>query len=143
MVQHEYERRVRESGEASEAGGAAVERARRRKLGNIRFYSATYRLFNIDALEPACEDYGQAVIYKGTVDHHPHSFVLDDHHVIETGKVFPVCGNTWLMLAESRFADHFEFIGNFDSHFGIFEGCGLNVPFEDGSSDAAVGSSCC
>ncbi|HCQ35347.1 MAG TPA: methyltransferase type 11, partial [Alcanivorax sp.] len=98
------------------------------KLGNIRFYSATYRLFNIDALEPACEDYGQAVIYKGTVDHHPHSFVLDDHHVIETGKVFPVCGNTWLMLAESRFADHFEFIGNFDSHFGIFEGCGLNVP---------------
>ena len=113
------------------------------KLGNIRFYSATYRLFNIDALEPACEDYGQAVIYKGTVDHHPHSFVLDDHHVIETGKVFPVCGNTWLMLAESRFRDHFEFIGDFDSHFGIFEGCGLNVPFEDGSSDAAVGGSCC
>ena len=113
------------------------------KLRGIRFYSATYRLFNIDALEPACEDYGQAVIYKGTVEHHPHSFMLDDHHVIETGKVFPVCGNTWLMLAESRFADHFEFIGNFDSHFGIFEGCGLNVPFEDGSSDAAVGSSCC
>ncbi|MGB5083507.1 MAG: methyltransferase domain-containing protein, partial [Methylocystis silviterrae] len=35
------------------------------KIGAARFYSATYRLFKIDALEPACEDYGQAVIYKG------------------------------------------------------------------------------
>ena len=104
--------------------------------------AAGSRLWPVVALEPACEDYGQAVIYKGTVDHHPHSFVLDDHHVIETGKVFPVCGNTWLMLAESRFADHFEFIGNFDSHFGIFEGCGLNVPFED-ESGSVSGGSCC
>ena len=92
------------------------------RLGRQRFYSATYRLFNIDGLEPACEDYGQAVVYKGTVDQHPHAFSLDDHHVIETGKVFPVCGNTWLMLEKSRFAEHFTFIGNFDTHYGIFEG---------------------
>ncbi|MFP1677822.1 methyltransferase domain-containing protein [Alloalcanivorax sp. C16-2] len=112
------------------------------KLGSIRFYSATYRLFNIEALEPACEDYGQAVIYQGTLAEQPDAFVLDDHHVMETGRVFPVCGNTWLMLAESRFAGHFEFIGDFSRHFGIFEGCGLSVPFEE--SD--VGSSpdaCC
>lgn len=105
------------------------------RLGQQRFYSATYRLFNIEGLEPACEDYGQAVIYKGTVDQHPHAFMLDDHHVIETGKVFPVCGNTWLMLEKSRFAEHFTFIGNFDTHYGIFAGCGLNVPFEDNTSD--------
>jgi SAM-dependent methyltransferase len=112
------------------------------RLGRQRFYSATYRLFNIDGLEPACEDYGQAVVYKGTVDQHPHAFSLDDHHVIETGKVFPVCGNTWLMLEKSRFAEHFTFIGNFDTHYGIFEGCGLNVPFED--NDAGNdGAPCC
>lgn len=112
-----------------------------KKLGNIRFYSATYRLFNIEALEPACEDYGQAVIYKGTLENCPHVFMLDDHHIIETGKVFPVCGNTWLMLEKSRFAEHFEFIGNFDTHYGIFEGCGLNVPFED--NEQAGAASCC
>lgn len=112
-----------------------------KKLGNIRFYSATYRLFNIDGLEPACEDYGQAVIYKGTLENCRHAFKLDDHHIIETGKVFPVCGNTWLMLEKSRFAEHFEFIGNFDTHYGIFEGCGLNVPFEDGEEGS--GASCC
>lgn len=112
-----------------------------KKLGNIRFYSATYRLFNIEHLEPACEDYGQAVIYKGTLKNCPHAFKLDDHHVIETGKVFPVCGNTWLMLEKSRFAEHFDFIGSFDTHYGIFEGCGLNVPFEDSEQSGAA--SCC
>jgi arsenite methyltransferase len=35
------------------------------KLGATRFYSATYRLFKLPALEPACEDYGQAVVYRG------------------------------------------------------------------------------
>ena len=35
------------------------------KLDAARFYSATYRLFNIAGLEARCEDYGQAVIYRG------------------------------------------------------------------------------
>lgn len=112
------------------------------KLAPARFYSATYRLFKLAELEPACEDYGQAVIYKGTLPDSPKVFRLDDHHLIEKGRVFPVCGNTWRMLAETRFAAHFEFIGNFDTHYGIFEGCGLNIPFEEsvGASDAAP---CC
>ncbi|MFP1681420.1 methyltransferase domain-containing protein [Alloalcanivorax sp. C16-1] len=112
------------------------------KLGNLRFYSATYRLFNIEALEPACEDYGQAVIYQGTLAEQPEAFVLDDHHVMETGRVFPVCGNTWRMLAESRFAGHFDFVGDFSRHFGVFEGCGLRVPFEEGDVDASSGACC-
>ena len=41
--------------------------AMRAKLGQAKFFSATYRLFKLDGLEPACEDYGQAVIYKGTI----------------------------------------------------------------------------
>ena len=113
-----------------------------KKLGRIRFYSATYRLFNIDGLEPACEDYGQAVIYQGSLANSPDAFMLDDHHLIETGKIFPVCGNTWLMLEKSRFAEHFRFIGDFRHHYGIFEGCGLNVPFAD-DSEPGVGASCC
>jgi hypothetical protein len=28
-------------------------------VGHIDFYSATYRLFKIEGLEPECEDYGQ------------------------------------------------------------------------------------
>ena len=64
--------------------------------------------------------------------------MLDDHHVIEAGKVFPVCGNTWMMLQDSRFAPHFEFIGSFDTHYGIFAGCGGNSPFSGLEQDSAA-----
>lgn len=101
------------------------------RVGALRFYSATYRLFNIAALEPACEDYGQAVVYRGTIADAPDVFVLDKHHRIEAGRVFPVCGNTWRMLAESRFAGHFSFIGDFSRHYGIFAGCGSALPYGD------------
>ncbi len=110
-------------------------------VGNLRFYSATYRLFKIDALETACEDYGQAVVYRGTIANHPHRFVLDKHHDIQTGKVFPVCGNTWRMLHDTRFASHFDFIGDFSQHYGLFEGCGSAMPFDTVASPAA--GACC
>ena len=113
------------------------------KLGPAKFFSATYRLFKLDGLEPLCEDYGQAVVYKGGIAHAEHVFVLDKHHVIERGKVFPVCGNTWRMLKDTRFASHFDFIGDFAHHYGIFAGCGMSIPFDTaGTSGAAVGSCC-
>jgi SAM-dependent methyltransferase len=114
------------------------------KLGNIQFFSATYRLFKLDELEPACEDYGQAVIYKGDMPNLPEAFTLDKHHFIETGKVFPVCGNTWRMLHDTRFKEHFEFIGNWDKHYGIFDGCGTSLPY-DTATAASSGESggCC
>jgi Methylase involved in ubiquinone/menaquinone biosynthesis len=115
------------------------------RTGNIRFYSATYRLFKLDNLESACEDYGQAVVYRGTIPHHPHVFELDKHHRIETGKFFLICGNSWRMLHDTRLAAHFDFYGNFDRHYGIFPGCGAGLPFDDIIRDAAGNQSggCC
>ncbi len=120
------------------------------KLGAARFYSATYRLFNIARLEARCEDYGQAVIYKGGIPGHADVFELDTHHRIEKGKVFPVCGNTYRMLMESRFARFFEPIGDFSTHYGIFAGCGTQMPLEETAmmpAKVAVsgggGGSCC
>ncbi len=107
-------------------------------LGEARFYSATYRLFAIAELEDACEDHGQAVIYQGTIPEHRHRFDLDGHHAIETGRVFPVCGNTFRMLQQTRFAPHFTFIGDFERHYGLFEGCGSAIPY--GSATGSAGS---
>jgi arsenite methyltransferase len=70
------------------------------RTGALRFFSANYRLFNLPRLETECEDYGQAVIYKGAIKDHP-----------------------------MRFAPHFEFIGDFTKHYGIFEGYGGGLPF--------------
>lgn len=113
------------------------------KTGNIRFFSASYRLFKIAELESACEDYGQAVIYKGGIPHNEHVFILDKHHYIEKGRVFPVCGNTWHMLKESRFHAYFDFMGDFSRHRGIFEGCGSPMPFDNTSGESPSSSPCC
>ncbi|HEY8263766.1 MAG TPA: methyltransferase domain-containing protein, partial [Methyloceanibacter sp.] len=115
----------------------------RKKLGQAQFFSATYRLFKLDGLESACEDYGQAVVYKGTVPEQPDGFELDGHHLIERGKVFPVCGNTWRMLADTRFKPHFDFIGDFSTHYGIFPGCGTSIPFATSETAKPSGGSCC
>lgn len=110
------------------------------KVGELRFYSVTYRLFKIEGLESDCEDYGQAVVYKGTIPNLNHAFDLDDHHHFPKGKMMTVCGNTYKMLNDTRFKKHFDFYGNWDTHYGIFEGCGGSMPFSaDGNEEGA----CC
>jgi len=111
------------------------------KVAGIGFVSATYRLFKLAGLEPACEDYGQAVRYRGTIPGHERALILDKHHHIEAGRMFAVCGNSWRMLAETRLARHFEFFGDFDTHYGIFPGCADAVPYEAVLPDDASG--CC
>jgi len=114
------------------------------KLGNIKFYSVTCRLFKIEELESNCEDYGQAVIYQGTIfPEFPHVFTLDQNHQFEKGKVYPVCGNTFLMLKKSRFAAHFVFIGNFSVHYGSFPCSGKNSPLTDMGFSPSPEGGCC
>lgn len=113
------------------------------KIDHIDFYSATYRLFKLPELESDCEDYGQAVIYKGTITHHERAFTLDKHHIIDKGKVFPVCGNTYRMLHGTRFKPHFEFLGSWDTHYGIYEGCGTAIPYDSNRPTDSSGGSCC
>ena len=112
---------------------------------SLEFYSATYRLFKMDHLEPACEDYGQAVIYKGTIPRAESGWLLDKGHYFETGKIHPVCGNTWYMCENQK--EHFEFIGDFARHYGIFEGCGSSMPYSKQATSSGKGSdgggSCC
>ena len=113
------------------------------KLDPAKFHSATYRLFKISGLEPACEDYGQAVVYRGGVSESEKSFALDNHHLMEKGRIFPVCGNTYRMLNESRFAPFFDFIGDWSTHYGIFPGCGTASPFGRSSPENATSGACC
>jgi arsenite methyltransferase len=90
------------------------------KIGMVGFQSRTVRAFKL-ALEDRCEDYGQIATYRGTIQKQPHAFVLDDHHRFETGKPLRVCGNTFDMLAATRFAEHFDLFGDKARHFGLFD----------------------
>jgi len=91
------------------------------RVGMIDFFSMTIRAFKLPGLEDICEDYGQVAYYLGTLPGHPHRFELDDHHTFITDKPMLVCGNTAAMVSETRFAPHFQVIGNRDIHFGVFD----------------------
>ncbi|WP_211252683.1 methyltransferase domain-containing protein [Crocinitomix catalasitica] len=112
------------------------------KVGNISFFSVTYRLFKIAELESDCEDYGQAVVYNGTIQGALSAYDLDDHHHFPKGKMMLVCGNTYRMLNDTRFKDHFTFYGSWDTHYGIFEGCGGAMPFNVNGADTEAASCC-
>ena len=109
---------------------AATDPALAAKLGDVRFFSATWRLFRIDGLESACEDFGQAVVYRGTLPEQATRFVLDKRHAFDAGRVVPVSGNTWRMLHDSRLRPHFDFIGSFERHYGRFTAEGPAMPFD-------------
>ncbi|MDE2472704.1 MAG: methyltransferase domain-containing protein [Bradyrhizobium sp.] len=109
------------------------------KTGLVEFYSVTIRAFKLD-LEDRCEDYGQAAIYNGTISEAPNAFDLDDHHRFVAHKAVPVCGNTADMLSLSRYAPHFEIIGDKSIHFGLFD-CGS--PPTPTVGNAAAPIKCC
>ncbi len=91
------------------------------RLGDIRFRSVTCRLFKLDGLEPGSENYGQAVRYLGTIPYHRQQLRFDRQHAFESGKTVPVSGNTFRMLAESRFRPFFELFAGQRVHLGSFD----------------------
>jgi SAM-dependent methyltransferase len=106
------------------------------RIGMVRFESRTVRAFKLP-LEDRCEDYGQVATYRGGIAQHPHAFVLDDHHAFERGRPLRVCGNTFDMLARSRYAAHFDLAGDRATHFGLFD-CA-----PAGMAAAPVAAACC
>jgi arsenite methyltransferase len=57
--------------------------------------------------------------------------------------MFAVCGNTWNILKQSRFAPYFTFYGDFSTHYGVFPGCGTSVPFATEGAGGATSGACC
>ena len=109
------------------------------KIGKARFYSITIRAFKLP-LEDRCEDYGQVAYYLGGIPNSPHAFYLDDHHLLEKGRPFPVCSNSASMLMNTRFKPYFKIVGTTETHFGLFP-CGPTPGVT--SSGAAPSGACC
>jgi len=110
------------------------------KIGFANFNSVTYRLFKLPGLENACEDYGQGAKYKGTIRESSHHFILDNHHIFESGKPMLVCSNTARMLTDTRLSKHFDVMGDLSVHYGLFAGCD-ETPIQK-SADKPVGGCC-
>ncbi|MDY6844951.1 MAG: DUF3641 domain-containing protein, partial [Thermodesulfobacteriota bacterium] len=90
---------------------------------NITFLSVTYRLWKLRELEDVCEDYGHIAIYRGGIPFSLFKYELDREHVFYKNKPERVCGNTAMMIQNTRLGKYFEIIGDFSEHFGVFEEC--------------------
>lgn len=114
-----------------------------RLVENVTFYSITYRLWKLQGLEDACEDFGHIAIYRGGIPESPFKFMLDGTHIFEKYRPERVCGNTALMLSDTRFKDYFDVIGSFKKHLGLFVGCATTTSRINQDSDNSEGRSCC
>ncbi len=110
-------------------------------VGNAVFRSMTYRLWKIEGVEDACEDYGHVAVYKGGHPSGKDSFELDKEHVFDKGLPERICGSTALMLSQTRLARYFDISGDFSTHFGLFQGCGTSV-FNRDAEAADSGCGC-
>jgi len=91
------------------------------KIGEIRFCSATFRLFRLAEQEPGAEDYGQEAVYRGTLPESPEVFQLDQDYVFCRGERTPVSGNTFRLIGQTRFRGHFQLFGDFSCHIGEYD----------------------
>jgi SAM-dependent methyltransferase len=112
------------------------------RVGELCFYSATYRLFRVANAEAGREDYGQEAVYRGTIPEHPAEFRLDKDSLFRAGEPTPVCGNTYRLLKSSRFSVHFELIGDDSHHLGAFGSTIGDFPFSKAAPKAG-NDSCC
>jgi hypothetical protein len=79
-------------------------------------------------------------VYKGTIAGSEARWALDDHHVLEKGRPFPVCRNSARMLSDTRLGRHFDVTAPI-RHFGLFP-CGP-APAAPSSTAPACGPGCC
>jgi ubiquinone/menaquinone biosynthesis C-methylase UbiE len=90
------------------------------KMKSIGLSTNTFRAFKLSGLEDRWEYYGQEAIYKGTIEGQESLFVLDSDHIFLPGQPTPICGNTALMLSNSRFAPYFS-VSEPLEHQGLFQ----------------------
>ena len=112
------------------------------RIGDLRFSSATYRLFNIEGLETTEENYGQKAIYLGDIPEHPEHIALSQQIEFTKGREVAVSGNISRILEGSRFSENFLQIGDESRHLGAFSSTSCNLPRFDIVAGTTV-SSCC
>ncbi|XP_062609882.1 arsenite methyltransferase-like [Saccostrea cucullata] len=78
----------------------------KRKLGDARFASVTYRLFKLPSDANVAPT---QVIYKGTIPDHEKRFKFDVKNVFKKGEALKVTGPVAASLKCSRFSDDFVF----------------------------------
>ena len=89
----------------------------------IAFATVTCRLLNSELTSDHCEDYGEEVVYDGTLPDYPDFFLFDKDIKFPAGKPCHVCDNVSVLgLGGCRYAKVITVKGDRSAHFGDIHG---------------------
>lgn len=90
---------------------------------DIAFATITSRLINSELNSDHCEDYGEEIVYDGSLPDYPEFFLFDKDIKFPSGKQCHVCDNVSVLGFEGcRYAKVIKVIGSRDVHCGDIHG---------------------
>ncbi len=116
---------------------------------DIAFATITSRLINSELTCDHCEDYGEEVVYDGSLADYPDFFLFDKDIKFPANKTCHVCDNVSVLgLGNSRYKKVIKVSGNRDVHYGDIHGDHIIKTAPDFSGvkdedDIEVQASCC
>ncbi len=123
--------------------------AEQAKYPDIAFATITSRLMNSELTSDHCEDYGEEVIYDGSLPDYPDFFLYDKDIRFPANQVCHVCDNVSVLGLEGcRYAQVITVQGDRSVHYGDIHGDHIikTAPDFDGvrdEDDIEVQASCC
>ena len=89
----------------------------------IAFATITSRLINSELTCDHCEDYGEEIIYDGSLPDYPDFFLFDKDIKFPAGQKMHVCDNVSVLgLGKSRYSKVISVFGDRDVHYGDIHG---------------------
>lgn len=115
----------------------------------IAFATITCRLLNSELTSDHCEDYGEEIIYDGSLPDYPDFFLYDKDICFAANVQRHVCDNvTALALEGCRYAKVIKVIGDRSVHYGDIHGdhivkCAPDFDNATNENDQPAHASCC
>lgn len=114
----------------------------------IAFATITSRMFNSELTSDHCEDYGEEVIYDGSLPDFPDFFLYDKDIKFPANQPCHVCDNVSVLALETHYAKAITVKGDRSVHYGDIHGDHIIkcAPDFDGvvdEDDRPIQASCC
>ena len=115
---------------------------------NIAFATITSRLINSELTSDHCEDYGEEIVYDGSLPDYPDFFLFDKDIKFPSGQQMHVCDNVSVLGLGTRYDQVISVTGARSRHFGDIHGDHIikTAPDFEGvrdEDDQPIQASCC
>lgn len=120
----------------------------RKTFDGVSFATITCRLINSELTSDHCEDYGEEIVYDGSLPDYPDFFLFDKDIKFPTGKTCHVCDNVSVLGLATRYAKAIAVEGARDVHYGDIHGdaiikCAPDFSGVVDEDDQPIMASCC